>query len=87
MCVIADSTIGRVAESAACAEKFEREGSRCHHYRNQLLVLWPETMDSAPAPAESSLIQRYRASLGRLSGCRISRTRTERAACIRYLRT
>ena len=25
-CVIADSTIGRVAESAACAEKFEREG-------------------------------------------------------------
>ena len=26
VCVIADSTIGRVAESAACAEKFEREG-------------------------------------------------------------
>ena len=26
-CVIADSTIGRVAESAACAEKFEREGA------------------------------------------------------------
>ena len=25
-CVIADTTIGRVAESAACAEKFEREG-------------------------------------------------------------
>ena len=25
-CVIADSTIGRVAESAACADKFEREG-------------------------------------------------------------
>jgi L-fucose isomerase len=25
-CVIADSTIGRVAESAACAEKFQREG-------------------------------------------------------------
>jgi len=25
-CVIADSTIGRVAESAACARKFEREG-------------------------------------------------------------
>ncbi|MBP5211207.1 MAG: L-fucose isomerase [Bacteroidales bacterium] len=25
-CVIADSTIGRVAEAAACAEKFEREG-------------------------------------------------------------
>jgi len=24
-CVIADGTIGRVAESAACAEKFERE--------------------------------------------------------------
>ena len=26
-CVISDSTIGRVAESAACAEKFEREGA------------------------------------------------------------
>ncbi len=25
-CVIADTTIGRVAESAACAEKFRREG-------------------------------------------------------------
>ena len=25
-CVIADGTIGRVGESAACAEKFEREG-------------------------------------------------------------
>ena len=25
-CVIADGTIGRVAETAACAEKFEREG-------------------------------------------------------------
>ena len=36
-CVIADSTIGRVAESAACAGKFEREGV---HYRHFLLVLW-----------------------------------------------
>ena len=25
-CVISDTTIGRVAESAACAEKFERDG-------------------------------------------------------------
>ena len=25
-CVVADTTIGRVAEAAACAEKFEREG-------------------------------------------------------------
>ena len=25
-CVISDTTIGRVGESAACAEKFEREG-------------------------------------------------------------
>ena len=25
-CVIADGTIGRVPEAAACAEKFEREG-------------------------------------------------------------
>ena len=59
--------------------------SRCHHYRNQLLVLWLRNNGYAPALAESSLgIQRHRASGSRLSGCRISRTRTERAACIRY---
>ncbi len=38
-CVIADSTIGRVAESAACAEKFEREGVGFYYYRYFLLVL------------------------------------------------
>ena len=41
-CVIADSTIGRVAESAACAEKFEREmsaylGTLPHNWKLQLL--------------------------------------------------
>lgn len=39
-CVIADGTIGRVAESAACAEKFEREGVGGYYYCHFLLVLW-----------------------------------------------
>ena len=39
-CVIADGTIGRVGESAACAGKFERDGGRGYDYRNFLLVLW-----------------------------------------------
>ena len=34
--VIADTTIGRVAEAAACADKFRREGVDS----NSMLVLW-----------------------------------------------
>lgn len=38
-CVIADGTIGRVAESAACAEKFEREGVGATITVTSMLVL------------------------------------------------
>ena len=53
-CVIADSTIGRVAESAACAEKFEREGvwgtisvTSCWCYGSETMdmhPLWPKAV-------------------------------------------
>jgi L-fucose isomerase len=50
-CVIADSTIGRVAEAAACAEKFEREGVQvtltvtpCWCYGSETIDMNPHTI-------------------------------------------
>ena len=50
-CVIADSTIGRVAEAAACAEKFEREGVQititvtpCWCYGGETIDMNPHTV-------------------------------------------
>lgn len=50
-CVIADSTIGRVSEAAACAEKFEREGVRvtitvtpCWCYGSETIDMDPHTI-------------------------------------------
>ncbi|MBQ0150299.1 MAG: L-fucose isomerase [Bacteroidales bacterium] len=47
-CVIADSTIGRVAESAACAEKFEREGVGSTISVTSCWCYGSETMDMNP---------------------------------------
>ena len=47
-CVIADSTIGRVAESAACAEKFEREGVGSIITVTSCWCYGAETMDMNP---------------------------------------
>ncbi|MDE7397059.1 MAG: L-fucose isomerase [Muribaculum sp.] len=47
-CVIADSTIGRVAESAACAEKFEREGVGTTITVTPCWCYGSETMDMNP---------------------------------------
>lgn len=47
-CVIADSTIGRVAESAACAEKFEREGVGATITVTSCWCYGSETMDVHP---------------------------------------
>ena len=47
-CVIADSTIGRVAESAACAEKFEREGVGSSITVTSCWCYGAETMDMNP---------------------------------------
>ena len=46
--VIADSTIGRVAESAACAEKFEREGVGATITVTSCWCYGSETMDMHP---------------------------------------
>ena len=47
-CVIADSTIGRVAESAACAEKFKKEGVDVTITVTPCWCYGSETMDMAP---------------------------------------
>ncbi|MDD4378598.1 MAG: L-fucose isomerase [Dysgonamonadaceae bacterium] len=47
-CVIADSTIGRVGESAACAEKFEREGVGSTITVTSSWCYGTETMDMNP---------------------------------------
>ncbi len=47
-CVIADSTIGRVAESAACAEKFAREGVGLSITVTPCWCYGAETMDMDP---------------------------------------
>lgn len=47
-CVIADSTIGRVAETAACAEKFEREGAGATITVTSCWCYGSETMDMNP---------------------------------------
>lgn len=47
-CVIADSTIGRVAETAACAEKFEHEGVGATITVTSCWCYGSETMDMNP---------------------------------------
>mgnify|MGYP000801552908 FL=1 len=47
-CIIADGTIGRVAESAACAEKFEREGVGGTITVTSCWCYGSETMDMDP---------------------------------------
>ncbi len=47
-CVVADGTIGRVAEAAACAEKFEREGVGATVSVTSCWCYGAETMDMNP---------------------------------------
>lgn len=47
-CVVADTTIGRVAESAACQEKFEREGVGATISVTSCWCYGSETMDMNP---------------------------------------
>mgnify|MGYP000685986314 FL=1 len=62
-CVIADSTIGRVGESAACAEKFEREGVGATITVTSCWCYGSETMDMnriGPKPYGDSTEQNVR---------------------------
>ena len=60
-CVIADTCIGGVAEAAACAEKFEREGVGLVAHRDALLVLRQRDDGHGPAYSQGGLgFQRHR---------------------------
>ena len=84
-CVIADGTIGRVAESATCAEKFEREGVGS---TITVTSCWCRDNGHEPPLSESCMgIQRNRKTGRGISCSRIGRTCTEGIACIRNIRT
>ena len=87
-CVIADGTIGRVAESAACAEKFEREGVGATITVTSCWCYGAETMDMNPYyPKAVWGFNGTETSRSCLSGSRTGRTCSEGLARFRYLRT
>ena len=53
--VLADTTIGRVAEAAACADKFRREGVDITLTVTPCWCYGAETMDTGPPDHKSSL--------------------------------
>ena len=84
-CVIADGTIGRVGESAACAEKFEREGVGATITVTSCWCYGSETMDMNPYWPKA--VWGFNGTDGsRIFGSRIGRTCPKRIARIRHLR-
>lgn len=86
-CVIADGTIGRVPEAAACAEKFEREGVGATISVTSCWCYGSETMDMHPTGRKQygdSTAQNVRR---RISRSRARRPRSEGSSRVRHLRT
>lgn len=85
-CVIADGTIGRVAESAACAEKFEREGVGATITVTSCWCYGVETMDMNPYWPKA--VWGFNGTSGCcISGNCIGWPCTKRITGFRYLRT
>ena len=86
--VIADTTIGRVGESAACADKFRKEGVDITLTVTPCWCYGAETMDMDPQTIKAVWgIQRNRETWCCISGIRSCYTCTEGPSGIRYLRT
>lgn len=85
-CVIADTTIGRVAEAAACAEKFEREGVGATITVTSCWCYGSETMDMNPHWPKAVWGFNGTERPGCLPCCRTRGSRSKRATCIRHLR-
>ena len=84
--VIADTTIGRVGESAACAEKFRREGVDITLTVTPCWCYGSETMDMDPQTIKAVWgLQRNGASGRRISGIRAGHPCTEGTAGFRHL--
>ena len=79
-CVIADSTIGRVAESAQCAEKFKKEGVGLTLTVTPCWCYGSETMDMDPLMPKAVWGQRHRTPRRGLPGGGAGRTQPKRAA-------
>ena len=85
--VIADSTIGRVGESAACADKFRKEGVDITLTVTPCWCYGSETMDMDPTDDQGSLGTERDREAGRCIPCfRTRNTRPERSSGIRHLR-
>ena len=86
--VIADTTIGRVGESAACADKFRKEGVDITLTVTPCWCYGAETMDMDPQTIKAVWgVQRNRETWCCISGIRSCYTCTEGPSSIRYLRT
>ena len=85
--VIADTTIGRVAESAACADKFRKEGVDITLTVTPCWCYGAETMDMDPNTQSCLGIQRNRKTRSCISCISTCYTCTERTSSIWYLWT
>ena len=86
--VIADTTIGRVGESAACADKFRKEGVDITLTVTPCWCYGAETMDMDPQTNQSCMgLQWNRKTRSSLPCFRTCYTCTERSSGIRYLWT
>ena len=87
-CVIADTCIGGVAEAAACAEKFAREGVGLSLTVTPCWCYGSETMDMDSADSQSGVgFQRHGAARRGLSGGGAGRPFAKGIARLRHLRT
>ena len=92
--VIADSTIGRVGESAACADKFRKEGvditltvTPCWCYGSETMDMDPQTIKAVWGLNATERPGAVRETGRCVPGIRSCDTRSERSSGIRYLRT
>ena len=85
-CVIADGTIGRVGESAACAEKFERAGVGATITHLLLVLRYRDYGHASTSPESGVGIQWYRAARCGIPCSGIGCTRAEGTSRFRYLR-
>ena len=86
-CVIADTCIGGVAEAAACAEKFAREGVGVSLTVTPCWCYGSETMDMDPLmPKAVWGLQRHRTARRGLSSRRARRPQSEGLARLQHLR-
>ena len=85
--VISDTTIGRVAEAAACAAQFKKEGVDITLSVTPCWCYGSETMDMDPQHHQGRLgLQRHRAPRRGVSGMRAGNACAEGSAGIRHLR-